>query len=232
VVVGVDGRRGGWSVAVVTGDHRRAAAVQWVDVQGQHAEGFADVLRLAREAGAATVGVDVPVGLPGTAWRPVDLLAKRRLGRASARVFLAPPRAVLTAPTYERARAVCRDLLGRGCSAQAYGIARVVLAVDQALVEDPAARSLVVEVHPELAFMAMAGRGPGDALPGKRTAPGRAARLAALRRWAAGLDDPPAGDDPLDALAAAWSAARHVAGLAEVLGGEPDERGLPMRVVI
>jgi predicted RNase H-like nuclease len=42
----------------------------------------------------------------------------------------------------------------------------------------------------------------------------------------------PPGDDGLDALAVAWSAWRWCSGSAEVLGGELDEHGLPMRMVM
>ena len=42
----------------------------------------------------------------------------------------------------------------------------------------------------------------------------------------------PAGDDHLDALAAAWSAHRWSHGQAEVLGGSLDATGLPMRIVV
>ena len=73
----------------------------------------------------------------------------------------------------------------------------------------------------------------------KKTARGAGQRIAALaalggrRRLA--LADLPAGarlDDVLDALAAAWSAARWARGAAEVLGDEHDDRGRPMRVVV
>jgi predicted RNase H-like nuclease len=241
VVAGVDGRRGGWAIAVARVDARgRLAGVRWQDVRGQDAEGVGRVLRIAAEAGAEAVGVDAPIGLPRDTWRPCDLAAKRRLGRASARVFLAPPRAVLGAPTYGDARQVARELLGgRSVSAQTYGLRRVVLALDDALRRPlpglEAVASSVVEVHPELSFMAMSGRAPRDPLPSKRTPAGRWLREAALGRWlraGPGTLDAPDGDDHLDALAAAWSASRWAAGTAEVLGGEPDEAGLPMRMVI
>lgn len=234
-IAGVDGRRGGWALAIATVDDDLLVAVDWHIVPGQDALGVAEVFRRARQAGAAAVGVDAPLGLPATHWRPCDLLAKRRLGRASARVFLAPPRAVLAAGSYGEARVVARAMLaGRGVSAQAYGLRGIVLSLDDVLRTDPLARGLAVEVHPELSFMAMAGRAPGDPLPSKRTAAGRAAREAALARWAVpGLGLlAPAGDDHLDALAAAWSAVRFIARHAEVLGGEPDEVGLPMRIAV
>ena len=237
VVAGVDGRRGGWALALAAVDRRgRLARVDWHTVRGQTPEGVAEILRLA--AGAAAVGVDAPLGLPEDDWRPCDLQAKRRLGRGSARVFLAPPRAVLAAPSYPDAREVARGMLGgRSISAQTYGLRGVVLALDGALRADPVLVRRVVEVHPELSFMAMAGRAPGDPLPHKRTPAGRAAREAALgRRLVPDLDvedlELPDGDDHLDALAAAWSAARWAAGEAETLGGEPDAHGLPMRIVV
>jgi predicted RNase H-like nuclease len=243
-VYGVDGARGGWAVAVVrlagdTDADDRVTGVTWRYVAGQDAAGLRRVLAAARVDTAVAVGIDCPIGLPSSAWRPCDLIAKRRLGRGSARVFLAPPRPVLAAPTYADARAVARELLGKGVSAQAYGIRRIVLAADDALrgVAGDPPRSWVaghvVEVHPELSFMAMSGRPPGDPLPGKRTAAGRQARLAAVGAWTGGVElDPPDGDDHLDALAAAWTAWRWSNGTAEELGGESDEHGLPMRIVV
>jgi len=228
-VVGVDGRRGGWAVAVVRGTPERAELLRFASVDGQ--DDTAPLFALARAAGAAAVGLDVPVGLPESAWRPADLLAKRRLGRASARVFLVPPRAVLAAPDYATARRTCREVTGgRGLSAQTWGIRRPVLALDAGLAADPWARGHAVETHPELSFAALAGR----VLERKQSAEGRGARLAALRGWLPGLaeDDVPAGDDHLDAAACAWSALRWAAGCAEVLGGEPDARGLPQRIVV
>jgi predicted RNase H-like nuclease len=229
LIAGVDGRRGGWALALVTPGRRRPV-VTWHVVPGQDADGFRAVLELAR--GADAVGVDCPIGLPAHEWRRCDLLAKRRLGRGSARVFLAPPRPVLSASTYSEARLVARDLLdGRGVSAQSYGLRRAVLAVDAVL--RAGVQADVVEVHPELSFLALAGRAAGDPLPSKKTPAGRAARLAALARWVPGAAvEAPDGDDGLDALAAAWSAWRHATVVAETLGGEVDEHGLPMRIVV
>ena len=123
---------------------------------------------------------------------------------------------------------------GKGLSAQAYGIRGPVLALDAALQESAWARSRVVEVHPELSFMAMSARPPGDPLAGKRTEVGVAQRLSALDGWLPDVRwlNLPAGDDHLDALAAAWSAHRWWHGQAEVLGGTSDATGLPMRIVV
>ena len=234
-LAGVDGRRGGWAVVLAQVLDDQAVRLEWHDVDGQDANGFAAVLRLVRSRRVAAVGVDCPIGLPEDRWRRCDLLAKSRLGSASARVFLAPPREVLAAPSYADARVIARRLLdGKGISAQTYGIRRMVLAVDEALRTGAGHETAVLEVHPELSFMALTGRAPGDPLPSKKHAIGRRIRLDAVRGWlgpGVPLEAPP-GYDHVDALAAAWSASRWVADQAEHLGDEVDRHGLPMRIVI
>ena len=233
IVAGVDGRRGGWALVVV--DVGAGLVLDLAEVPGQDAGGASELLARCRAAGARAVGVDAPIGLPAGVWRPADLLAKRRLGRAQARVFLTAPREVLAEPTYAAARARCRVAMdGKGLSAQGYGIRGPVLALDEVLGASSWARDHVVEVHPELSFMAMTARGPGDAFASKRTTSGVEQRLAALATWLPGVRDLalPRGDDHLDALAAAWSAWRWTRGTAEVLGGDPDALGRPMRIVV
>ncbi len=131
-------------------------------------------------------------------------------------------RAVLAAPGYAAACGASRAATGAAISRQVWNIVPKIGQWDA--VEVP---PHVVEVHPELSFRALA---PGTAFAPKKTARGAAQRTAALAR-AIPLDralaDPPAGaglDDILDALAAAWSAARWSVGRAEVLGGELDAK--------
>ncbi|MGI4896122.1 MAG: DUF429 domain-containing protein [Janthinobacterium lividum] len=226
LVLGVDGRRGGWAVAIVRGSSRRARLERFDVVDGPASALF----DLALGLGASAVGMDVPIGLPRDDWRDADRLAKQRLGRASARVFLVPPRSVYAATDYAEARLRCRAVLGgRGLSAQTWGIRGPVVTVDAALLEDPWAREHVVETHPELSFARLG----GAVLAPKRTAQGRSDRLAALAGWLNLAGQPvPRGDDHLDAVACAYSALRWVEGVAEILGGTPDERGLPQRIVI
>ena len=233
IVAGVDGRRGGW--ALVLADVGAGRVVDVSEVAGQTPAGVRELLARCRDAGATVIGVDAPIGLPEHDRRAADLLAKRRLGRGSARVFLTAPREVLAEPTYALAQTRCREAMrGKGLSAQGDGIRGPVLALDAALQASAWARSRVVEVHPELSFMAMSARPPGDPMASKRTDLGASQRLAALERWlpdVRSLDLPP-GDDHLDALAAPWSAHRWQQGQAEVLGGSLDATGLPMRMVI
>lgn len=211
-VLGVDGCRGGWVGALVEG--RR---VSW-----HRFATFAEALAVP----AAAIGVDMPVGLPPTGRRGCDLEAKSLLGRAHPRVFLAPPRGVLAAATYAEAGRLHRELTGGlGLSLQTWHLVPKIREVD-AVADDPR----LVEVHPELSLAALGGSGP---LPSKKTAAGRAARVALLTGWLGELGDLPAGDDGLDALAVAWSAHRWLAGRARTLPGVPayDETGRPMRIV-
>jgi predicted RNase H-like nuclease len=211
-VLGVDGCRGGWVGALVEG--RR---VSW--------HRFATIAE-ALAVPVPAIGVDMPIGLPATGRRSCDLEAKALLGRAHPRVFLAPPRGVLAAATYEEAGRLHRTLTGGlGLSVQTWHLVPKIREVD-AVAGDPR----LVEVHPELSLAALGGAGP---LPSKKTAAGRAARVSVLTGWLGDLGDLPAGDDGLDALAVAWSAHRWLAGRARSLPGVPayDETGRPMRIV-
>jgi predicted RNase H-like nuclease len=117
-------------------------------------------------------------------------------------------------------------------SAQAFGIVRAVRDLDAAV--STADDHRVVEAHPELAFRVMT----GTVLASKKTAEGRAQRLAALSAtWpdvaalVAQAPKPAAPDDALDALACAWVARRWLRGEARILGDETrDAKHLPMRI--
>lgn len=217
-MAGVDGVRDRWVVAVV----RAPDDVAWHVVP--HAR---DVL--AASTGCAAVGVDIPMGLVERGRRRCDEEARRRLGRRASSVFAAPVRAVLDAPDHRTAPARSVALHGAGLSVQSWGLVPKIAQWD-GLDLPPS----VLEVHPEVSFRALAGAD----LAGKRSARGAVQRLRALARWLhAGplLDGLPDGvplDDALDALACAWTAARWARGRAEVLGGEPDALGKPMRIVV
>lgn len=216
-MLGVDGCPGGWVGAEVDG--RR---VQW-----HRAARAADLLELDAEA----VGIDIPVGLPDAGRRPVDGLAAARLGRARSSVFPAPPRPVLAAADHRAAVELCRAYAGYGISVQAWNIVAKITEVDGWMT--PERQRRVVEVHPELSFRRLDPR----VVESKKTARGVGQRLRALAGQVdvGDLAEMPAGvplDDGLDALAAAWSAARWRDGTAEVLGGERDGRGLRMEMIV
>ena len=220
-VLGVDGCPGGWVAAQVDDD-----GVRW------HTGDFADLLRLE----AAAVGVDIPIGLPSDGRRrAADLEAREALGRQRSSVFFTPPRVVLEAVDQPEATRLSRAAGSTGVSIQTFHILGKVAEVDALLRADATAAARVVEVHPELSLRAL---GRTAVLPPKRSAAGRAARLEVLRRWLPDLTLPArlpgraGADDCLDAVAAAWSAARWLRGEARVLGGELDGLGVPMRIVV
>jgi predicted RNase H-like nuclease len=220
VVLGADGvSRNRWVIA----EWSPGSPVTW-----HLATGVAAVLDLADAVGAQAVALDVPIGLPPAGRRTCDEQAYARLGARRNSVFMTPPRPVLEHPSYGAARAAFPSL-----TAQAYALLARVRDVDAELAaRGSPIHERVVECHPEVAFRSMTGR----ELARKRSARGALDRADALA--AAGLadvreaPDDAAFDDALDAMACAWTARRWVAGTAEVLGGESDALGLPMRIVV
>jgi predicted RNase H-like nuclease len=154
---------------------------------------------------AGVVGIDMPLGLLADGWRDADTLARRALGRRGVTVFAIPPRPVWQQPTYAAANRACRELTGKGLSAQTWGLRGKLLEADEYRRKSPAH---LYEVHPELAFAALAG---APIAASKHTPAGLTARRQLLVR--AGLALPPRvtgapENDLLDAAAVAWSARR------------------------
>ncbi len=207
LAVGVDAYRGGW-VAVTLDD-------------GEFLKDFVTATfaeLLAAVPTARAVGVDIPIGIPGTYPRPADVAARRFVGARASSVFPTPTRIALEAETYEEALAAQRLAFGVGVSKQAYALRARILEVDRA--KDDAR---VFEVHPEVSFTELA----GAPLPSKRTDAGL--RLRREHLAAAGINlrstrmrVPTA--DLLDAAVAAWSAHRYARGEALPLPTDHRER--------
>ena len=227
-VLGVDRQAGAWVGALLpTGGVGTVRLVSAPDLATL-------VDRAASQATVRLVAVDIPVGLPDTGVRQADVLVRRRLGARGSSVFPTPVREALAADTYAEAREVSVARTGgRSLAAQSYALRAAILDVDGYLrgeggtedaAEKAAGRPPVVEVHPELCFAVMA----GAPLASRKTTPeGIAERVGLLTaqgvRLPAGVDLGRAGvDDVLDAAAAAWSAARVVAGRAERIPAEPE----------
>jgi len=160
------------------------------------------------------VGIDMPLGLLAHGWRDADALARRALGRRGVTVFAIPPRPVWQQPTYPAANRACRELTGKGLSAQTWGLRRKLLEADDCRRASPAR---LCEVHPELAFAALAGAPLQES---KHTTAGLTVRRELLRRAGLALPARIAGaaeNDLLDAAAVAWSARRIAVGEAVTL---------------
>ena len=199
-VAGVDGRRGGWVVATVTLE----PAPSLISLE------YVAPLAPAVHADIAVIAIDMPIGLSDSGARACDVAARKLLKPHASRVFPAPPRAALAhVDDYAAACETSRQASGKAISRQTWNLLTAIAEVD-ALADD----ARIVECHPEIAFALMQGH-PVDER--KKTPEGRAVRLDLLRRWLPDLGDPAYGDDGLDALACAWSAARVATGSAITL---------------
>ena len=212
-VTGVDGCAGGW-VAVTLRPPEAGNG------SGALTASVAVAATLDGLALAGVVGIDMPLGLLADGWRVADALARRALGRRAVTVFAIPPRPVWRQPTYAEANRVCRALTGQGLSAQAWGLRGKLLEADA---HRRTSAATLYEVHPELAFAALAGAPLPDS---KHTPAGLAIRRELLAR--AGLALPAripgaAENDLLDAAAVAWSARRIAAG-GEITLTDPAQR--------
>src|SRR5260370_8501044 len=161
-VTGVDACRRGWVA---------------VSLEGTRLAGVRMDLSLARVLQGAEVGVvaiDVPVGLLESGWREADRAARGLLGPRRSSVFSIPPRAVWAEAASMAANQRCRELTGQGFSIQAWGLRAKLLEANQ--YRETCGHPLY-EVHPELAFSAMAGTPLGCS---KHTAAGRDLRRELL----------------------------------------------------
>jgi predicted RNase H-like nuclease len=229
-VCGIDGCRAGWLVATVP-------AVGGVPGRGAFdvrvVPSLDDVVSALESARLAAAVIDIPIGLAAAGPRDCDRAARRLLGPRRSSVFPAPVRAVLDATSYADACAISRGRCGKGVSKQLYNILAKIREVDD--VVSPRLQEQLFEACPELSFTVMSGGAP--MLYNKRTAEGRAERVAALASSlgdvTALVDAPPKGatsDDVFDALALAWTGRRALTDSCLRLGGEVDETGLRMEI--
>jgi len=232
-LIGVDGCRGGWVVAASDGA-LSGISFSVVDDLGP-------VIARA-ETSPALIAIDMPIGLRDDGPRACDLQARRWLGRPrSSSVFPPPCRLALAATTYRRACRLSRRALGVALTIECFNIVPKIRHVDALIT--PERQAFVREVHPELVFAILSGRGRGLVEP-KRTEAGERLRLRLLRRVAPRFDPVAvraklglsrvARDDVIDAVACLVAAQRIALGKAVVLPDgivERDARGLRMEIV-
>lgn len=212
LAIGMDGYPRGWVVAVI--EDGRLTTIET-------ARNLAEAL--GAFPAAASIGIDIPIGLPeGPQPRAADLEARALLGRRAGTLFPTPPRRVIEAATHHEAIRMAREMGCAAPSAQAYALRTKILEVAPIAAAD---RS-VFEVHPELAFRMLHG---APLAASKRTCAGLVERLAILEPLGLlppgdfpGANRVPA-DDVLDAVVTAWVAWNHAMGQARSLpasGGE------------
>ena len=164
LVLGLDGCGDGWIAVALRGGAFESAT-------------FAPSVEKALEAhpSADVVAIDIPIGAEADRFRSIDGAARKLLGSRASTLFETPPLKVLRRPTYGAALALCRKLTGKGLSRQAYGLRAKILEVAPVAARD----RRIVEVHPELCFLALAS---GAVLPRKKSWAGLARRRRLLER--------------------------------------------------
>jgi len=234
-VTGLDACRRGW-VAVSLDGAERAGVTARLQVEAvrvhQTLAGALDGTE------ARVVGIDMPLGLLESGWREADRAARGLLGPRRSSVFAIPPRAVWEQTSYQAASQRCRELTGQGLSIQAWGLRARLLEADRYRGSCP---HPLYEVHPELAFRAMAG---APLEHSKHTPQGRELRRDLLSRAGIALPPPPRASiprasiqrapvtDTLDAAAVAWSAWRIATGRAVVIPARPQQDELGLQIAI
>lgn len=206
-VTGVDACPGGWvAVTLASASHLTIFASRTLAGLGIDGE---------------VTGIDMPLGLLASGWRAADRAAAALLGPRRGSVFAIPPRVVWEQDGYAAANRVCRELTGRGFSVQAWGLRAKLLEAGE---YRQACGHPLYEVHPELAFRAMAGAALAES---KHSPAGRELRRALLAGQGIALPArvPAPVTDVLDATAAAWSARRIAVGTAITLSPQSDDRG-------
>jgi predicted RNase H-like nuclease len=215
-VLGVDGCRGGWVGIVLIAD---------TTVHGVFGADIVAVITAATDAAGppAVVGVDMPLHLSATGWRPCDVAAGAHLGARRSTVFPVPPAPALALDDYAVACAVSRALTGKAFSRQLWAL-RPKIRELEAWWTTTTGTVDVREVHPETSFALMV----GTPIASKRTREGLAARRAALADQGILVPEEinpvgrlAAADDVLDAAAVAWTARRIAAGTARSFPDPP-----------
>lgn len=210
-VAGVDGCKAGWFVVL---RHLTSGRTAY-----EVTKTFVEVLNLPQSPKIITI--DIPIGLLNIAergGRSCDRQARSLLGKRRSSVFSPPVRSALQHSVYAEALRANRHSspLEIGISRQCFGLFEKLTEVDATLDERSDLQNRVLEVHPELCFMEIAGH---PMIHRKKSAAGYLERKKALTEFRDLVEklekDRPrnvARDDFLDACAACWTAIRIYSG--------------------
>lgn len=195
---GVDACKGGWMVA--KSSSWPCSEVPLLAV----CPNFRTVLQLTGDCDR--VAVDIPIGLPsGKNIRQCDREAKKLLsGHNPAALFYAPPRETIRAESPSEFQRLHRRARGAGAGIPVWGFLPKVIDANDAMTS--AHQKRVIEFHPELTWMRLA----GGNLESKHSYEGIAERkkllhklipsLEGILRWKDLLGRAATQDDILDAL--------------------------------
>lgn len=235
---GIDGCRLGWVAAHLTGKPNQWSLSWFLAPHLQELAFLEDPRNLSL--------IDIPIGLPDAnqTLRLCDRATRAFLGSSGRGKVFSPPcrEALKPGTTHREASRINARHTGRKISLQAYYIIPKIRETDQWLRQDPKRNSRLMESHPEAWFHYWNGQRPLE--HPKKTRAGRQLRQQLLTEF---LPECPHAvqeiiathprtqlqpDDALDALALALAAATttHL----HCLSGraDPDEHGLPRRILI
>lgn len=231
VVFGVDGCKAGWFYFRDDGQQLTCGI----------AGSFTELASAAPPA--SRIYVDIPIGLidRGDSGRACDREARQLLGARRSSIFSPPCRPVLDATTYDEARNISQQSIGKKISKQSFLIMPKIREVDDFLTSS-SHRLSVREVHPELAFWALNARQPMT--HNKKLQSGFEERLALLSAQLAeaeclvnfAMQDFPRKDvlrdDIVDAMVCLLVARTSLDALQTVPAAAPrDSNGLAMEIV-
>ncbi len=154
VFVGVDGCRAGWFAVALTeaDDFDTFLFLEISGLWDYFCSSNADV----------HICVDIPIGLIDRASnykrRPCDGEARKLLGLRHPTVFTPPCREALYAKSYESACDINEEVTGIRLTKQTWGIVPKIKEVDDFLTSTHSAKECIKEIHPEICFLAFAGK--------------------------------------------------------------------------
>ncbi len=232
MLASADGCKGGW--LVVKSPSWPCEALPYMSI----CYDFRSILEFTKDC--ERVVVDIPIGIPsGRRIRACDLLAKSMLktGGASSAVFLAPPRETFPARNPKEFQKLHREAREKGAGLPVWGILGKIKEADASM--EPEFQLRVLEFHPELAWLRVAGRYLGS----KHTDAGLAKRMEVLSKyvpgflstsvWHARLGRAARLDDLLDAMIGIAAAQASIRSRTHCLPKgvkDIDDRGLSMEM--
>src|SRR5439155_11532867 len=176
MLASADGCKGGW--LVVKSPSWPSESLPYMSICSD----FRSLLEFTKDC--ERVVVDIPIGIPtGRRIRSCDLQAKDLLktNGASSAVFLAPPRETFPARNPKEFQKLHREAREKGAGLPVWGILGKIKEADASM--EPEFQRKVLEFHPELAWLRVAGRYLGS----KHTDAGVVNRMTVLRKYVAGF---------------------------------------------
>jgi predicted RNase H-like nuclease len=178
-VIGIDGCKSGWFAVIAKSNMKYEFDIfnKIDDFWNKHCD-------------SDHILIDIPIGLidEGTEERKCDKAARKVLGpgRASS-VFVTPCRAAIYSEDYTSASDINYKNTGRHLAKQTWGIIPKIKELDEFLINNIDARSIINESHPEVGFWALNNNSPMR--NAKKKNDGLIERLDVLRPYIESADE-------------------------------------------